>query len=44
MRKALLGGNIAIIVNDSTNQQISSATMYLQRVGTDTYIGPYLNR
>jgi rRNA processing protein Gar1 len=38
----LLGGNIEIMVNAYTNQQISSTTIQrgLQRVGIDTYIGP----
>ena len=42
--KALLGGNIDIIVNDYTNQQIRSTTIHLQRVGIDTYIGPCADR
>ena len=42
-RKALLGGNIDIMVNNYTDQQIR-ITMHLQRVGIETYIGPCVDR
>ena len=43
-QQALLGGKSAIMVNDHTNQQLISATIYFLRVVVDTYIGSYVNR
>jgi hypothetical protein len=40
----LLGGNIDIMVNDYTNQQIRSTTIRHQRVVIDKYIGSYVDR
>ena len=39
-RKALMGSNIGIMVNDYTNQQIRSTTIHLQRVVIDTHRCP----